>query len=383
MEHEIKAALQEHGRSVLEFKESVSSKLDKISAELERHQSEIEDAHVKLAAGMLSGGSRSNEMKSSQLTKIFTKSDQFSAVSNGAPSTGRVQLGEISVKSLVNAGRGGETDTDYNIQAQRAPGIHGIAQQPLTLLDWLPSLPVSNSVFEYMQDDGYLNAADYQVSEGDDKSETTLPTKIMQAQVATIAHWIKASNQVLSDDAALAQQIGNLLSYGLLQKLEAEIVGGAGGQGKITGLLTHATAFAGDAALAPADRIGQAMVSLLSAGWMPRLIVMNPQDWFSIASERDSQGQYVLGGPRDTGSASLWGGAVVSTPSLQQGTALVLDPAQVAVLDRMAPTLMASRHDDKNFTTNLTTLLAELRAGLAVFAPSAVLKVDLAGGDEE
>jgi hypothetical protein len=37
----------------------------------------------------------------------------------------------------------------------------------------------------------------------------------------------------------------------------------------------------------------------------------------------------------------------------------------------------SSREDGSNFTTNMVTTLAELRAGLAVFSPGAVLSVDL------
>lgn len=50
---------------------------------------------------------------------------------------------------------------------------------------------------------------------------------------------------------------------------------------------------------------------------------------------------------------------------------------QVAVLDRESVEVEASRHHNGNFTRNMVTLLAELRAGLAVFAPSAVRVLDL------
>ena len=104
---------------------------------------------------------------------------------------------------------------------------------------------------------------------------------------------------------------------------------------------------------------------------------MNPVDWFIISSERDSEGQYVLGSPRDPSPPALWNVPVVTTPSLAAGTVLVVDPAQVAVLDRQLPSLMASREDGTNFTTNMVTLLAEMRAGLAVFSAGAVLAVEI------
>ena len=119
------------------------------------------------------------------------------------------------------------------------------------------------------------------------------------------------------------------------------------------------------------------LTGLQAAGWEPRLIVLHPSDWFSIASVRDTSGGYVLGSPRDPAPAALWGVPVVLSASMPSGKALVLDTEQVAVLDRESVEVEASRHHNGNFTRNLVTLLAELRAGLAVFAPSAVRVLDL------
>ncbi|GAB6386950.1 hypothetical protein STUTZSP0542_04890 [Stutzerimonas marianensis] len=55
----------------------------------------------------------------------------------------------------------------------------------------------------------------------------------------------------------------------------------------------------------------------------------------------------------------------------------MLDTTTLALLDRQEVTVEASRHDGNNFRRNLVTILAELRAGLAVYAPSANLLVSL------
>ncbi|HCJ29678.1 MAG TPA: phage major capsid protein, partial [Pseudomonas sp.] len=57
--------------------------------------------------------------------------------------------------------------------------------------------------------------------------------------------------------------------------------------------------------------------------------------------------------------------------------ALVLDTSQTVLLDRQQVTIEASRVDGNNFRRNLVTILAELRAGLAVYAPSAMRLVQL------
>lgn len=302
----------------------------------------------------------------------FVKSAQLAAMLQGAPSTGRVELkgSPIHQKAAV-------TSSTYSVQPNREPGMFNNPQRPLTLLESMASLPVTSGAFEYVRLDGYTNAAAVQVAEGDAKAEASVPSELVSANIATIAHWTRASLQVLSDAPALTQQLDNLLSYGVRAKLENELLNGPGGTGRIHGLVPQATAFTPTVGAKAADAIGEAKTALEAAGWVPSLIVMNPADWFAIASERadSGDGQYVLGSPRDPAGPSLWGVPVVTTPSIATGTTLVLDAGQVALLDRQSVTVMASREDGANFTTNMVTLLAEMRAGLAVFSAGAVMKI--------
>lgn len=325
------------------------------------------------------GGSSFDEQENNESTlSAFLGSEQFESFKKGMPSTGRVELGRLSVRAITNEGAGGVGSTSYGVPSVRLEGLFNDPRQRLSVLSVLPILEVTGGTFEYLKLSGYSNNAAFQLLEGDEKAQTTMPTVAEQAQIATIAHWCQASVQVLADAPALQQQVTSLLRYGLLAKLESEVVAGVDGQGKIKGLVQHAVPFVPTGTPAAADAIGQAIVSLNSSGWNAGLILMNPVDWFSVASAKDTANQYILGSPRDPSPAALWGVPVVTTPSLPAGTVLVLDPAQVAVLDRMAPTLLASREANGGFTKNLVTLLAELRAGLAVFAEGAVLSVPLA-----
>lgn len=373
MSHEIMQVIEEHGKAVAEFTGRAEKKEQEFQARLLEVEQKLDrrgtSDHYSVDIGL----------DSDAVMGALVGSDQFAIFAKGAQSTGRVAIGELSIKALTNVGRGQATgDSGYDVPAQRAPGLYGLAQRRLTLLDVLPSLRVTAGTFEYLSVDGYTNAAAYQQKEGDLKAEADLKTALKQAQIQTIAHWIKASTQILADAPALSQQIGNLLHYGLLQKLESEIINGTGGTNSIEGLLAHATAFSPVGTPTPANALGQAITSLQASGWQAGLIVMNPADWFVIASATATDGQYIIGSPRDPSPLNLWGTAVTLTPSLATGTALVLDPAQVAVLDRQEPVLMVSRDDGDNFRRNLVTILAEMRAGLAVFAPDAVLSVDLA-----
>ncbi|EHK68642.1 HK97 family phage major capsid protein [Pseudomonas psychrotolerans L19] len=312
-----------------------------------------------------------------QVADSFSKSAQFDAMKNGANGTGRVMVENVSLKAITNTGRGVTGSTDYAGQPQRYPGLFNNPQPRLTLLAALPSIKATAATFEYVRLDGQTNAATYQLKEGDQKAEGDFKAVEEQAQIATIAHFIKASKQVLADVPYLQQQISNLMNYGTLAKLEYELINGAGGKGQIKGLNPMATVFTIVGTPTAVDAIGQAITSLNASGWNANLIVLNPNDWFTISTAKTTTAEYVLGSPRDPSPPSLWGVPVVLSANQPAGKALVLDTAQVAVLDREQPSVLMSGEDGNNFTTNMVTLLAELRAGLAVFASGAVLQVAL------
>ena len=367
-------AVEDHGTAVKNMGTKTDEALTGIK-ELKERMFEMEQKGSRSSADFLETGHFGNA--GAGLAERFSKSDQFTGMKNGAPGTGRVTVEGVSIKALTNADQGVTGSTDYNVQAQRSPGLHNDPRRGLTLLDVLPTLPVTVGAFEYMRLMDYTNSAAFQTEEGQQKAEANFNMEVETANIATVAHFTRASVQILDDAPSLGQKVGDLLQYGLLSKLESELVAGSGGKGKIKGLVEFANDFVVTGTPAPVDAIGQAVVGMNSNGWNAGLIVMNPVDWFIISSERDSEGQYVLGSPRDPSPPALWNVPVVTTPSLAAGTVLVVDPAQVAVLDRQLPSLMASREDGTNFTTNMVTLLAEMRAGLAVFSAGAVLAVEI------
>lgn len=318
----------------------------------------------------------------SLLVKSFTESQQFTSMVEGANSTGRVQIDGVQIKALTNAGQGIAGSTSYDVQAQRDGGLYNDPRRPLSLLDVLPSLPVTSSSFEYVKLANYVNTAAFQIEEGQQKAESNFDMAPESANIATVAHWTKASVQVLDDEPSLGQRLLDLLQYGVLSKLESEIVAGAGGKGKIRGLIDQATVHAAPlnmdgTLMEPIERIGHAVTELKTNGWQPGVIILNPADWFIIATIKATDKQYIMGSPREAAPLMLWDVPVVLTPSLARNSAIVLDTKQVAILDRQTPTLAASREEGQNFTSNMVTLLGELRAGLAVFAPGAVLLVDI------
>lgn len=309
--------------------------------------------------------------------KQFIKSAGLESMKSGARDTGRVLLKDVSIKALVNDGRGQTGDNGVPVPPQRAAGIFNDPRLPLTLLSVLPSIPVASDTYQFTQLNSYTNGAGYQLKEGDTKAESDLSLVEAEAKIATIAHWMQASQQILADSPSLENFINNLLTYGVMAKLENELINGTAGSGKITGLKAQATPFVPNSAETPVDRIGSAIAQMKASGWNPSVVLMNPLDWFDISKTKTGNQEYLLGSPQSPAAQNLWGCTIVTSPSIARGSVLVMDPAQVAVLDRMTPTVIASRFDRDNLITNMVTILAEMRAGLAVFAKSALYSVAL------
>lgn len=287
----------------------------------------------------------------------------------------RISLENVSLKSLLtNDGAGSSDAAGYPTAAQRDPRMGNDPRRRLRLLEALQRIPVTSNRFEFVQLSGYSNSADEQVIEGDLKQEASVGTELVTVSIGTVAHYLPVSEQAIADNGMLQLQLDSLLRHGVADKAEELIVKGTG---TIEGIEGQATAFV-HTAVAPADRINEAAAELEVAGWSGTHVLLHPRDWAAIARERTSgSGEYVANGWNQPSTPNLWGLEVVTSASVTEGTALVFDASQIAILDRMAPMIELGRINDQ-FARNIVTIRAEARLSVAVFATGAILAVDLA-----
>jgi HK97 family phage major capsid protein len=312
------------------------------------------------------------------LIKSITDAPGFQALKTGASSSGRIALpGSLRMitKALYSAqGTIGSPNLGYDVLPERGYFVGNDPRRKLTLLDVLPHLTVHSNAFEWMNLNGYSDAAGDQGGEGVVKSEAEVPFALQTAKIRTLAHFLKASRQVLDDVPMLSNYVQGLLQYGVSLKLEQLIVAG-NVAGSIMGLIPEATVFAPTAVKA-ADQISEAQAHLAGEGWTAGLAILNPVDWHKIRSERSTTA-YFQGGWNEPASLNMWGLPLVTTPSCTAGTALVMAPDAVVILDREDVKIMLG-YDGQDFTANLITVLCEGRFGFAVISSGAILSVALA-----
>jgi HK97 family phage major capsid protein len=284
-------------------------------------------------------------------------------------------VGIRQLKALVTLPSGGTSG--FPTQPQRGPTLDP-AQAPLTLVDVLPSTPVTSDSYEFVQITR-VNNAGMQQNEGDQKPETEFDANLETAKIATVAHWTQASRQVLADNAQLSAMLSRVLSIDVVAKYENLLLNGNGTTDKIHGLVPQATPFAHTKVHKP-DRVSECLAAMWAAGYVGSVVIMNPFDWSDFETERADagDGQYVAGGWANPAAPTVWRTPVARAAGLAQGSALVVDTRFVTMLDRQQVTTAVSAEDRDNFIKNLITMLAEMRGGLAVYNTDAVRLVDLA-----
>jgi HK97 family phage major capsid protein len=275
---------------------------------------------------------------------------------------------EMSIRAALTnfPSEGSSSDGSY-MPSDPSRSVVGPVLRPLQLFDALPSRPTDRDSVEIVRVEAPAGASE-QVLEGDEKAEIEFePGPPVTVPIVTIAGHTTASKQVLADHRALQQVIDRVMRHKVLARGENQIINGPGGVGRMEGLLELAPTLVPTIGTEPADVVGEALVRLADAGYMPGLILLNVLDWYRIQIMRtDTERAYLFGSPTMPVPPALWRTPIVVTPSMPEGTGLVLDTGFTTVLDRQQVSVTVSTSHKDNFTRNLVTILAEARLGLEV-----------------
>lgn len=324
-------------------------------------------------------GVTSHEQKAYNLGEEFIKNDQFLAMAEGKQQSARMEL----KTAIINATGASQP----LVAADRLGGIMATPNRILSIRDVLPSSTTSSNLVEFTRENAFTNNAGPQIGgspeayENVTKPESAITFTLVSEPVVTLAHFIPASKQVMSDSASLASHINSRLMYGLKLKEETQLLSGTGSNHQLNGLITQATAWANESPniTNEVDIIRSAIKQAHVSEYVPNFVVLNPQDWFDIETRKvgTSDDRYVVGNPRDMATPSLWGMPIVVTNSISSGSFLIGSSMGAEIKDREQSSVAVSYEEGNNFTKNMVTVLAEERLALCVFRTEAFIKGSL------
>lgn len=336
--------------------DAAKAKTDEALTAMNEAKARLDDLEQKLARG---GGSDDERAKS--IGEQFVESEGFKSFeATGFSKSARG--GDLQIKAtLTSATTDAAGSVGDAVNQTRLPGILPLPQRRMTVRDLLSQGRMDGSTLEYVKETGFTNSA-APVAEGAAKPESDLKFDLVTTSAKVIAHWMKASKQILSDVSQLRSVIDERLLYGLAYAEEQQLLNGSGTGQNLLGIIPQASAYSAPITIAGATSIDQMRLAMLQAAlaeYPATGHVMNPIDWAFIETLKDSEGRYIIGNPQGTASPTLWSLPVVTTQAIAVDKFLTgAFKLGAQVFDRWDARVETGYVND-DFTKNLVTDLAE------------------------
>lgn len=316
---------------------------------------------------------------------LFVGSDEFkSASAKGYSRTGEVSVQKDLSSLAASAGR--------LVRPDRRPDVAVTPQRPFFVRSLLKSIPTTSNAVEVMRQNVFTNNADMQgvaqatAYEFVAKPKSDITYELITVNIRTLAHYVIASRQIMSDANMLRSLIDTQLEYGLDLKLDQQFLYGAGTGQQLTGLMVDSgvTNLGSIPALDAGETVASAMLDhVRSAITRCQLnefynitgVVLNPQDWETIELAKGTDGHFMWVTVPNGGESRLWRVPVVVTNAITAGDFILGDFTMGAtVYDRENVTIRVAEQHEDLFVKNGVVVLAEERLGFGVELPKAFTK---------
>ncbi|MHA0041514.1 phage major capsid protein [Deinococcus sp. PEB2-63] len=326
-----------------------------LSQELKGAMKELETKMGRLDVG---GGLRQGERKSSG--ELFTSAEEFK---NFRHTSGNRFSLSVEQKALTGAvGSVGSL-----LETQRLP-MQDTPTEP-HIRDLIPSGETSARSLKFPQRKaGAVNNA-AMVAEGGAKPQSDFGYEMVTTEVKKIAHYIKASDEILEDEPALRSYIDAQLIDGLRDVEDAQILKGDGTGQNLLGLYTVATAYNRAATGTMLDVLIRAQTQLRLVNRTLTGYVLNPEDWETIMLLKGTDNNYIWLNVLDgNGNPRIMAKPVRDSTKLAKGEWLAGDFRRGAQLfDRRQANITVANQNEDDFVKNMVTILAEERLALVIY----------------
>lgn len=338
-----------------EISEGLKTKADEALTKmngLNEQLSQLEQTVAKKAKG-------SGDDRPKSIGEQLVESDGFKAFQDAGFSKS-ARSGDLRIKATLTSAT---TDTagavGDAIRPTRLPGLLELPQRRMTVRDLISPGQMDGSTLEYLVETGFTNNAGM-VAEAAAKPSSDIKFDLRSTAAKVIAHWMKASKQVLSDIPQLRSIVDQRLLYGLAYKEEQQLLNGDGTGQNLLGIVPQATAYAAPITLTTPtsiDVMRLAMLQAVLAEYPATGHIMNPIDWAWVETLKDTTGRYIIGNPQGSITPTLWGLPVVQTQAMPVDKFLTgAFKLGAQLFDRWDSRVEAGYEND-DFTKNLVTIL--------------------------
>jgi HK97 family phage major capsid protein len=322
------------------------------------------DAHLaeqkKFSADQVNGQKNFGELVGDQLT---AKKDELSRLSQK-----EINSLNFNVKAAATMTRGNYSGGTVGLSTWD-PSFALVPRRNPFLRQLVNVRPVSTQYVAWAEQANRDGGAG-QTAEGAAKTQADFDIVEANKKVEKITAYTKVSKEALADISFLQSEINSDLLSLINLKLDADLLSGTGTSPAIKGILEYAQAFAvASTGLANAIDNANQLDVLRSAMWQiekeyfqPNYIIMNPIDVALIDMLKDTTNAYLT--HQAAGQfmfKSFYGVPVIANAGVTAGDFLVGDFTKSNLGIREEVNIQVG-FDSDDFTKNLVTILAEMRA---------------------
>lgn len=329
---------------------------------VEKMQVQLDKLDMKLQKKTIQNGtaaSLDSELKSMFSEKSFSDQIELLKKSSG----NNVNL---DVKAATSITLGSYAGTSLTTEIDRS--IVGPQTNMPFFRDIVNVAPIRGNKVTWINKSAVSNGAGM-TAEGATKTQISWTYSEESADVKKITAYVKVSKEALDDLDFLRSEINTDLRQEIELKLDEQIAEGSGVGQNLKGILTYAPTFAvAGTSLAAAvdganrlDVLRSSVALIRKAKFRANYIAINPVDAALMDMEKGDDNHYILPPFVTADGTRVAGTTVIESFSIDEGSFLVGDFTKSNLRIREEININLGYEND-DFTKNMVTILAEMRA---------------------
>lgn len=260
------------------------------------------------------------------------------------------------------------TDSIPYLLSDADPGLNRVARRKPFLMQLCNVGSISKTYAQWAEQANPDPGAAGMTAEGAAKTQTDFDVNEKSQKVEKVTAYIKVSTEMLDDLDFIRSEINNELVELVMLKLDSQIFGGDGNTPNLKGItqFSQAVSFGGLAGnIAEPNYLDvlRAAISQIATNQFTQAteIMLHPEDAALLDLTKADDGHYVMPPFSTQDRASVKGVRVVENTLVSAGNFLAADFTKSNVRVRKNLSISVGYEND-DFTKNLVTILAELRA---------------------
>jgi HK97 family phage major capsid protein len=350
--------------SEFEAKESVSKEefeaVKKVASDLET-----------IVKALKEEGSKNDKPQSSVRKALEANKAKLTALKEG--SKGDAKSNEFSFKVVATMLEADNISGGNVPVEQRIAGFNTIASRRTVLFDLFTRGTASSNIISWVYQANKDGAAGG-TEEGETKNQIDFDLVVASQPLVKRTAYIKVSTEMLDDIDFIESEIRNELMREVMKDLELTAYSGNGTAPALNGVYTVATTFAAGTFAGTVDNANEVDVLavainqiLIANQPMPNYILMHPSDVtkLKLVKLSSSDKRYIDRLMIVAGTLNMDGVPILPTTLVSVGTFL-MGSFDLATMYTRGDVQIEIGLDGNDFTKNLRTIIAEVRAALVV-----------------